>query len=197
MLYKIAHFLRDNLSFIWDLMEWANSIVFGLRYSKTLKELPVVLKRNSTSVYSVVEARLVDATRMASFFAAQPESDYAFFKPHGFDEKSLRSLLKRTSFMMFLVEKDGEMVGYFFLRSFCHGQAYLGKMVDHTMQGKGIGKLICKAAMDISVAVGLRMFESINKKNVASMKSSSVLKQVVVKELEDGDLLIEDLPLNS
>ena len=97
---------------------------------------------------------------------------------------------------MYVVEQEGEIVGYFFLRSFVHGQTYLGKMVDHEHQGQGIGKLMCKAAMDVAVTLGVRMFESINMRNMASMRSTgAVLKQVVLQELEHGDLLIEDLPL--
>ena len=50
--------------------------------------------------------------------------------------------------------------------------------------------------MDVALTLGIRMFESINKKNMASMRSTgAVLKQVIMQELEHGDLLIEDLPL--
>lgn len=105
--------------------------------------------------------------------------------------------------MMFVAEsenpdtQDKKLVGYFFLRSFVHGQSYLGKMVDHGHQGQGIGKMMCKAAMDVAQTLGIRMFESINKRNMASMRSTgAVLKQVVLQELGHGDLLIEDLPLS-
>lgn len=195
MLYKIAHLLRDNFSFLWNLLEWINSIVFKLRYSSELSALGHILEINSSAKYVFREAKVIDASKLANFFSVQPKEDYTFFKPHDFDEASLKKLLNRTSFLMFLVEEDNCIVGYFFLRSFCHGEAYLGKMVDHMHQGKGIGKMMCKTAMDIATTLGIRMFESINKNNIASIRSSSVLKQVVVKELKDGDVLIEDLPL--
>ena len=196
MLYKIAHLLRDHCAWVWDAAESINSTAFGIRYAKRLKLVPEVLKRESKEPLLLRVAEPEDAEALAAFFARQPEGDFEFFKPHGFDVQSLMTLLKRTSFLMYVVEQDQQIVGYFFLRSFVHGQSYLGKMVDHEHQGQGIGKLMCKAAMDVALTLGLRMFESINRRNPASMRSTgSVLRQVVLQELEDGDLLIEDLPL--
>lgn len=211
MLYKIAHLLRDHCTWIWDIAEAMNSFAFSIRYKKELKSVPQVLAKNNTEKVLLREALPQDAEAMALFFAKQPEEDFEFFRPHGFDAESLRVLLKRSSFMMFVAEMPAnqasssgiadscqkEIVGYFFLRSFVHGQSYLGKMVDHAHQGQGIGKLMCKAAMDVALTLGVRMFESINKENMASMRSTgAVLKQVVLEELEHGDLLIEDLPLS-
>lgn len=191
--------------------EAMNSFAFSIRYKKGLKRVHEVLEKNSTEQISLREALPQDAEAMAKFFAKQPEGDFEFFRPHEFDAESLKVLLKRTSFMMFVAEMpvdkvsachsadscQKEIVGYFFLRSFVHSQSYLGKMVDHAHQGQGIGKLMCKTAMDVALTLGIRMFESINKNNMASMRSTgAVLKQVVLEELEHGDLLIEDLPLS-
>lgn len=205
MLYKLAHFLRDHCGWIWELAEGVNSLAFKIRYGSKLKRVPQVLEKYCTEERTVRVAEVGDAEALADFFAQQPEEDYEFFRPHEFDVRTLRKLLGRTSFMMYVVEfsnpqalnpSNSQIVGYFFLRSFVHGQSYLGKMVDHKHQGRGIGKLMCKAAMDVALCVGVRMFESINRKNMASMRSTgAVLKQVVLQELEHGDLLIEDLPV--
>ena len=49
--------------------------------------------------------------------------------------------------------------------------------------------------MRMASALGIRMFESINKDNMGSMKASQkACRVVVVEELEGGDVLIEDLP---
>lgn len=197
MLYKLAHLLREHMAWLWEVAEGINSAAFAIRYRKPLKGVAEVLVKNSTEKVLLREARVEDAEALAEFFARQPEEDFEFFRPHGFDVETLRKLLKRTSFMMFVADKDSQIVGYFFLRSFVHGQTYLGKMVDHEHQGQGIGKLMCKAAMDVALTLGVRMFESINIRNMASMRSTgAVLKQVVLEELEHGDLLIEDLPLS-
>ena len=37
MLYKSAHILRDKLSWLWNIIEWMNGVLFSLRYGKRLK----------------------------------------------------------------------------------------------------------------------------------------------------------------
>ena len=195
MLYEIAHFLRSHCAFLWEWIEEANALAFALRYRGGLAQVGHILAEESRNGLSIQVGLKEDAKALAEFFARQPESDFEFFRPHAFDEGTLRKLLKRKSFLIYLVKKEGEIVGYFFLRSFVHGQCYLGKMVDHERQGQGIGKLMCLTAMKIARTIGLRMFESISKRNMASMRSSAaVLRQVIVEELEGDDLLIEDLP---
>ena len=74
----------------------------------------------------------------------------------------------------------------------------LGKMVDVNVQGKGIGTKMCLCAMEISKALGLRMFETISKDNIASLRSTEkVLNVRIVEEMENGYLYIEDLGIKS
>ena len=48
--------------------------------------------------------------------------------------------------------------------------------------------------MDIAKALGLRMFETISKENIASLRSTEkVLNTRIVEEMENGYLYIEDL----
>lgn len=206
MLYTIAHIIRDYFFFLWEWLESANSAAFKVKFRKKLKTIPELLnthcytlENKGTGKELCINLRLAqseDAKSMAEFFSRQPEESYKYFRPHDFDEKTLGKLIKRTSFIIVIAECEGMVVGYSFLRSFVHGKTYLGKMVDFQWQGKGICKAMCKACMDIATVLGLHMYESINKKNPASMRSSaSVLKQVVVAELENDDLLIEDFPL--
>lgn len=200
MLYRIAHFLQDKLSFLWRWIEDLNSFFFKWRYKKKLSSLPLVLQ-NCTYItkmgdeLSVRLASIDDAVDLESFFCQQPLSAFKFFKPHSFERASLEKLIKRTSFIVMVAIIDNQIVGYFFLRSFVHGRCFLGKMVDCKWQGVGIGKTMCNVAMMAAAHIGMRMFESINRENVASLRSSSVLKQVIVQELDNGDVLIEDFPL--
>ena len=101
MLYKIAHFLRDKLPFIWDLVDVLNYCLFSLRYGRKLKsEEETVLKQYAQiSGMEVARLRDVPTDMLVSFFAAQPEEAYTFFKPHGFDYKSLMKLQRNRSFL--------------------------------------------------------------------------------------------------
>lgn len=191
MIYEFSHFLQNRLPFLWDFIEWGNSILFRLRCGRRLQAVDKVLK-SYPSFYEVSEEHI---PALVSFFASQPEDAFKHFRPHDFDEKTLRKLQKRKSFLMFCAGgAEGEITGYFFLRCFFIGKAFLGKMVEWNSRGKGIGTEMCKCAMDIAKSLGLRMFESISKENEASLRSTAkVLDMKVIKELDNNYLLIEDL----
>lgn len=193
MIYKISHFVQEKLPWAWNMVEWGNEAVFVLQHHKTLKELPVVLERY-TDRFRVSIAGVKDVPALAEFFEQQPEDAFNFFKPHEFNEKTLFQLAKRKSFLMFIF-KDGEVVvGYFFLRCFFIGKAFLGKMVDFRFQRKGIGKQMCCCAMDVATMLGMRLFETISKDNLASLYSTqNVLDVIVIEEMDNGYLYIEDL----
>ena len=182
-MYRLAHFLRDHLPFIWDFVDWMNGALFTWRYGRKMKALPEMLEALSWE-YKIVELSSIQSTDLEMFFASQPEESFKFFKPHGFDDRSIRKL-----------QRNGDSpIGYFFLRSFFFGKAYLGKMVDYAHQGKGIGKMMCLCAIDIASTLGLRMFETISKDNLSSLYSTQkVLETRIVEEMPDNYLMIEDL----
>lgn len=192
-MYKFAHFLRNRLPFIWDFVDWLNGVLFTWRYGRKIKALPEMLDA-AAGEYRIVDISSIKAVDLENFFAAQPEDSFKFFKPHGFDVKSLRKLQRNKAFLAYIVKNGNTLVGYFFLRSFFFGKAYLGKMVDHDNQGQGIGKMMCLCAMDIASALGLRMFETISKDNLSSLYSTqNVLETRIVEEMPDNYLMIEDL----
>lgn len=194
MLYKLSHFIKDRLPFIWNLIESANEKLFQLRYGSRLQNVPACLEQYQ-DVYRIKEATLEDVQSMVAFFARQPEEAYTYFQPHDFDEKSIKRLVKNKAYLIFLVCNDKDIVGYYFLRCFFIGKSFLGKMVDHGHQGKGIGKMMCLSAMDVATVLHLRMFETISKDNISSLYSTQkVLDTRIIEEMENNYIYIEDFP---
>ncbi len=191
MLYQLSHFIQSKAPWLWSVLERGNGQLFLLRYGRRLRGcLPKIL----TNYPSVKVVDQGDSSALEAFFATQPESAFQYFRPHGFDVRTIEELVKNPSLLMFIVEQNQEIVGYFFLRSFFIGKAFLGKMVDYGCQGQGVGKMMCQCAMDISSSLGLRMFETISKDNLASLYSSQkVLEVKVLEEMENGYLFIEDV----
>ena len=191
MVYELTHFLQNKAPFVWEEVERVNSALFQIRYGWKMRRMDDILRHYPS--FSIVEG--VSVPVLLRFFETQPESAYRYFKPHSFDENSLRILQRRKSFLMFCArDPENKIVGYFFLRCFFIGKAFLGKMVDVNSQGKGIGTQMCLCAMDIAQALGLRMFETISKDNIASLRSTEkVLNIRIVEELENDYLYIEDL----
>ena len=191
MVYEITHILQNRIPIMWGMIEWGNSVLTHLRYGKRKNKIKDIL--HSYPGFSNVDWGNIP--ELVRFFEAQPIDAFRFFHPHPFDETTLRKLQKRKSFLMYCVrDSENKIVGYFFLRCFFIGKAFLGKMVDVNSQGKGIGTKMCLCAMDIAQALGLRMFETISKENIASLRSTEkVLNIRIVEELENDYLYIEDL----
>lgn len=196
MLYKIAHFLRDKLPFIWDLIDISNSCLFFLRYGQKLKSVEqIVLQQYAQkSGMKIVRLSEVSIDKLVSFFTAQPEEAYTYFKPHGFDDKSLRKLQRNSSFMAYVLIDNEQVAAYCFLRSFFMGKGFRGRMVGMDFRGRGLGTLMNKLMNDVGFGIGLRLFETVSKDNVASYRSALSASNVkVVQELEHNELYLEIL----
>lgn len=194
MLYKIAHILRDYFPFLWDLIDIMNSWLFGLRYGG--KIALVVDKLNdgidNCQIKCISE---LSSEHLAAFFAAQPEEAYKYFKPHGFDVKSLKKLQGYKAFLAYVVLDGDKIVGYFFMRSFFWGKTYIGRMVDVNYRGKGIAKMMNRKTMEIAGILGLRVFQTISPENISSLKSAEAENELrIIKTMPNGDLYVENLP---
>lgn len=196
MLYAIAHFLRDKLPFIWDLIDILNSGLFAIRYGRKFKSVEGIVLQQYTEMsgMEVVRLRDVPTDKMTIFFAAQPVEAYTFFKPHAFDEKSLKKLQRNRSFLAYVLMDKGHIAAYCFIRSFFMGKGFRGRMVGMDFRGRGLGTLMNKLMNDIGFGIDLRLFETVSKDNTASYRSAlSASKVKIIEELEHNELYLEIL----
>lgn len=194
MLYAIAHYLRDKLPWIWDMINVLNSWLFCLRFGGKLKAVePEVLERYGRECgMKVLHLREVPTDELVAFFAAQPEEAFSFFNPHGFDEKALRNLQRNRSFLAYILMDDSAVAGYCFIRSFFMGKGFRGRMVGIDHRGRGLGTLMNRLMNDVGFGIGLRLFETVSKRNVASYRSAMSASDVkVIEEMVDDELYLE------
>ena len=132
---------------------------------------------------------------IVTFFSEQPQEAFQFFSPHKFDARTISRLIKNKAYLFFIVLKDKQMVGYFFLRCFFQGKCFRGKIVDYRWRNHGIAKLMGRISTDVASHIGLRIFGAISKENVASMASSAAVNEIkVIENLPNGFVYIEYLP---
>ena len=182
------------MGWLWDIIEKINSWLFFLRYGRRLM---VFLFSTIPDGYEILPFRDVPTDRMMAFFEQQPEEAYTFFHPHGFDTTSIKKLQKSKAFLAYvLIDKDKDgIAGYCFNRSFFHGVGYRGRMVDINYRGKGLGTAMNRILNEVGFGIGLRLFETVSKDNVASYRSALSASNVkVVKELPHNELYLEILP---
>lgn len=202
-LYKLGHILRDNFSFLWYCVERVNSCMFFLRYSGRLKKIQnnsfydkvLNKKENEHSVY-IKTVSIEDVYTLSCFFESQPASAFTFFRPHEFDAKSLKSLVKDSSFLMWIAVKKNindadETVGYIFQRSYFWGISYRGYITDYKYRGCGIGKLMMTAANLASRELKLKVYGSISPENKSSIKLAEATGGIdIIKTLDNGDYFV-------
>lgn len=194
MLYAIAHFLKDKLPWIWDMMDLLNSWLFGLRYGRKLRavESATLEKYGRKCGMKIVPMREVSAEMLEKFFAAQSEEAYEFFKPHGFEAKSIKKLQRLNSFLAYIMLVGDNVAGYCFIRSFFFGKGFRGRMVGMSHRGRGLGTLMNRMMNDVGFGIGLRLFETVSKRNIASYRSAMSASNVkVLEEMEDDELYLE------
>ena len=194
MLYKIAHILRDKLSWLWDIIERLNGLIFNLRYGKRLRNFSFTTIPDG---YEIEPINKIPTSDLITFFDNQPEDAFMYFRPHGFDAKSIRLLQRNKAFLGYVLldNTKGTIAGYCFNRCFFHGQGFRGRMVDIDYRGKGLGTTMNKILNEVGFCIGLRLFETVSKDNVASYRSALSASNVkVVKELPNNELYLEILP---
>ena len=194
MLYKIAHILRDKLCWLWNIIEKINGVIFNIRYGKKLKAFSFTTVPEG---YDIVPIKSIPTSNLVAFFEHQPEEAYTYFRPHGFDAKSIKLLQRNKAFLGYVLKDKANNViaGYYFNRCFFHGQGFRGRMVDINYRGKGLGTAMNKLLDEVGFGIGLRLFETVSKDNIASYRSAMSASNVkVVKELGHNELYLEILP---
>ena len=191
MLYKIAHLLRDKLSWLWNIIEWINGVIFYMRYGKKLKTFSFTTVPNG---YDIVPIKCIPTSELIAFFERQPEEAYTYFKPHGFDVKNIKLLQRNKSFLGYVLKDKANdtIAGYCFNRCFFHGLGFRGRMVDIDYRGKSLGTAMNKILNEVGFSIDLRLFETVSKDNIASYRSAMSASNVkVVKELPHNELYLE------
>lgn len=193
MLYKIAHIIRDKMGWLWNVIERLNSILFSLRYGKKLEEF---VFKTIPEGYVLLPLNAVETEEIVSFFKMQPIEAYSYFKPHAFDYNNIKRIQGNKSFLAYVLEDkaNGNIAGYCFNRSFFWGKGFRGRIVDINYRGRDLGTAMNKILNDVGFGIGLRLFETVSKDNIASYRSALSASNVrVVKEMPNNVLYLEIL----
>lgn len=169
-LYALAHWLRDSVPFLWQIIERANALLFRLRFGSRLQCVEPEAKKMAAP-YSMERISDIPTAELVEFFHSQPDDLYHWFTPHGFEAGDVAALQRNVSFLAYVLRSDKQIVGYFFLRSYCNGTCYFGRLVDDRHKNQGIGTLINQVSFFISESLHLDSYQTISSANVASVMS--------------------------
>jgi hypothetical protein len=195
MLVRFLIYIKHHFSFIWQIIEWLNAILFSLLHdSKFIKVVPSVIKRCNTGRYYYRPLKQADLSALQALINSQSSGRIDYFKPHGFDEKSLLKTFKNPSFIMMGTFAADEIVGYFFLRCFWNKKCFVGRLIDEPYEGKGIGRVMNEIMYNIAWEAGFRCLSTISKSNQWVMRAHAKNPYMkVLKNLDNDCLLVEFL----
>ena len=184
--------IKRRFPWLWRVVENVNGTFFYMRHRDILQVSEAVLEEFSPAGYKFSLAIEDDASSLSDFLAEQPEDCFRYFRPHKFDEKTIRRIIKGYSYLVMKVTDavSGKISGYFFLRCFCNNRAFAGLLVDNETRNKGIGTTIWRACSKICQRLGIRMFATIDEKNLPSLRSCDKGTEIVAKEELSGDYIL-------
>ena len=177
--------------------EKVNSTLFSLLYNKLDTITSEVLKNYSKEGFIFSKLEETDINDLIDFRKRQEDGYLIYFDPHPFNKETIERLLKHRSYSLMKIQEksSGKIVGYFFLRCFFIGKAFHGLITDNKYVNQGLGTSMWDISMKICDRIGLRMFATVSKHNIPSLKSASNATQIQIKEQLDNDfLLIECTP---
>ena len=89
------------------------------------------------SIHFIIrETSVMDVKPLVKFFSEQPSEAYTFFKPHGFDEKSVLKVLRNKAFMTFVVTEKGEEMARYLTSHSPRGVTILSVRGGYTFENK-------------------------------------------------------------
>jgi hypothetical protein len=177
------------------MIEWINAALFRLLHGRTFK------RSIKSAIYEFTlqgfAFRLIesgDLPGLKKLTDKQAPGRLDYFNPHKFDLKTLKRTHANPAFIMMGVFEDKEMVGYFFLRCFWNRKCFVGRLIDESYEGKGIGRVMNSIMYNIAWRSGFRCLSTISINNKLVMRSHSSNKTMrILKELDNDYMLVEFL----
>lgn len=193
MITQILIIIKHKFPYIWKLTDKFNSILFKLFFYKRFKsEVVKTLDLYKLDPYEFRVLRNSDLESVSNLILSQKSERLSFFNPHGFSFKDLQTVYNLKSFIMMGVFEEGKMVGYFFLRCFANKQCFVGRLIDESSEGKGIGRIMNKIMYNSGWNSGFHVRSTISKDNKWVMRSHLTNPTMkIIKELENNFLLVE------
>ncbi|MBN1952641.1 MAG: GNAT family N-acetyltransferase [Bacteroidales bacterium] len=190
---RLLLYLKRHVPFIWKLIEGINNLLTGLLYRNRLKRI-----RNKYAEVQDFEGlkikllRLSDIQLLGNMLNNLQPADYTYFRPHGFDEKSLKKVVDRNLYLPFGVVEENRLIGYAFLRLFFTGTVFFGRMVSPEYQGKGIGHRLAAFIQQVAAELDFKAFSTIHVDNVKSLSTHEHNQNIeIVKKLANGYIMIK------
>lgn len=193
MIARLLIYIKHNLPLLWDCVEWLNALLYKFFHAKKVSRvLQETIDSHTLSPFIFRALEEADLFQLENLLNNQSATRVAFFKPHKFDFKSLKKAYRNPSFIMMGVFSGSAMAGYFFLRCFWNKKCFVGRLIDESYDGKGIGRVMNDIMYNIGWGAGFKILSTISRNNRLVMRSHANNPAMrIIKELPGDYLLVE------
>ncbi len=190
---KSLLFVKHNLKFLWELIEWTNGFLFRIIYQAKLnKVISDVFSEYVHPQFTFRRLSSADMESLAALINTQPLSDLIYFRPHDFDIRSLNRQIEKRGFLMMGAFDDQKMIGYFFLRFFINRKCFVGRLTDVGYRSIGIGKIMNHIMYETAWRMNFRCLSTISKNNANVINAHSKNNSMIwLKDLRGEYMLVE------
>ena len=190
---RLLLFIKHRLPFIWRGVDWLNAVLFRLLHRDRLhREAAGCFREFALDAYRFRALTAADLDGLAGLVDRQQPERLDYFKPHGFDRKSLERVARNPSILMFGVFSGDLLVGYFFLRCFWNRKCFVGRLIDEPHERKGIGRVMNQILYNTAWRSRFRCLTTVSKHNALVMRSHANNPTFrVLKELPNDYLFVE------
>jgi L-amino acid N-acyltransferase YncA len=183
---------KHHCQFVWRIIEVCNVFLLGLCFGRKLKNVQGSYNRQEAAIGYFRALGESDAEEVFELLQRVTEEEKVFFNPHDFDITKINKILRSRGYMTFGFFSQEKLAGYFFLRLFFVKKAFIGRYVERSFRGKGVGKEISRFLCDLGKDLGFKVYSTISKDNLASLGSHrSTVCMEVVKELPNNYVLVK------
>jgi len=191
----IGYLIKRRFPWLYIFVEYISrtvvKLMYGRRIRKTLRQA-VIKGFVDGDEAEIRPIGVSDAQLVNELFDRVPSEYISYFRPHGLDQKSVYTILKRDDFLTYGLFVRDKMIAYGLLKLYFNGNAYSGRLVDPAMSGRGLGKFLAHYISWQSYLAGFRCCATINKKNEVSLRSNAAVRPFkITAELPDGYILVE------
>ncbi|MGY6555670.1 MAG: hypothetical protein ACXIUM_14225 [Wenzhouxiangella sp.] len=196
MIARILLFIKHRMPRLWGVVDSVNARLYSLLHKKRMAgEAELAFSDFRLEGFEFRRLRADDLGPLEGLLARQGEQRLRYFQPHGFDPASLAKAHRNPAFLMFGAFREGELVGYFFLRCFWNRKCFVGRLIDEPQEGQGVGRVMNQIMYHTAWRSGFRCMTTISKSNAMIMRSHANNPHArVVGKLANDYLLVEFVP---
>lgn len=193
MMEKFLIFIKHHAGFLWKVIEWGNGVMFTMIYrADLLRILPGVFREYTLDPFSFRGLSRSNAEQLFEFINNQNDTDLEYFRPHGFSLKEIEGQFNNRALLLMGVFDQNKLIGYFFLRFFCNRKCFVGRLIDGSYRGRGIGNVMNTIMYETAWRLKFKCLSTISRNNRLVMHAHSRNSHIrVIKELHDDYLLVE------